>query len=198
MLLIIGLFSFRNLLALLVPAILIASVVRAGRQPLWDEAYRRLRRNRIALTALAVICLYGLIAVLDSISWQDSRAGDPASILDRMFAKIPVERTYSAPLAAWTTGEPHAHRLIGRHLLGTDGSGRDILVLTLKGSRTAMIIGGFSTLIYLPIALLTGLGAGYFGKRFDDAVQYLYTVVGSVPDILLLIALLLVLGRGIY
>jgi peptide/nickel transport system permease protein len=198
MLLMIGLFSLSNLLALLIPFGLIALVIRAGREPLWDEAYRRLRRNWIALGALAVICLYGSVAVLDSISWQDSRSADPASVLDRAFAKIPVERTYSAPLAAWTTGEPHPHPLIGKHLLGTDGSGRDILVLTLKGARTAMIIGGFSTLIYLPIALFTGLAAGYFGKRVDDAIQYLYTAVGSIPDILLLIALLLVLGKGVF
>ena len=65
----------------------------------------------------------------------------------------------------------------------------------LKGCRTAIIIGGFTSLIATPVALLFGMLAGYFGKRVDDAVQYTYSVISSIPDILLLIALLLVFGK---
>jgi len=39
--------------------------------------------------------------------------------------------------------------------------------------------------------------AGYFGKRVDDVIQYSYSVINSIPDILLLIAVLLVLGRSL-
>ena len=60
-----------------------------------------------------------------------------------------------------------------------------------------MIIGGFTSLLVTPMALLFGMSAGYFGKRVDDAVQYTYTVLASIPDILLLIALLLVFGHGL-
>ncbi len=178
-------------------AALLVALVRARRQPLWAEAYRRLAQNRVALAALIVIALYGAVAFLDSISWQDSRAAEPKTLLDRLCAHIPQERTYSAPLATMTAGEPTPHKLKGRHLLGTDGAGMDVLYQTLRGCRTAIIIGGLTSLIVTPLALFFGMIAGYFGKRVDDAVQYTYTVLVSIPDILLLIALLLVLGKGL-
>lgn len=186
-----------NLIPVAVVVALITLIVRARRTPLWSEAYRRIGRNKVALAALTVICLYASVAVLDSIAWRDNKAAQPLTILDRMFAGIPAERTYSAPLATMTTGEAKIHPLKSRHLLGTDGNGRDVLFRTLKGCRTAMIIGGLTSIIVLPIGLIFGLLAGYYGKRVDDVIQYTYTVVGSVPDILLLITLVLVLGRGL-
>ena len=107
------------------------------------------------------------------------------------------ERTYSAPMATMTTGEPRPHKLKAKHLLGTDGVGDDVLYLTLKGCRTAILLGGLTSLIVTPLALLFGMMAGYFGKRVDDAIQYIYTVLDSIPGILLLIAMMMVLGRGI-
>jgi peptide/nickel transport system permease protein len=185
-----------NLIPVTVVALLFFAVARAGREPLWAEAYRRLRRNRLALLALAIIGLYGLVGLLDSIGWQDGKSAPRRTVIDRLFDR-PQERTYSAPLAAVTTGEPKPHRLRGRHLLGTDGVGEDVLYLTLKGCRTALIVGGLTSLIVTPLALFFGMAAGYFGKRVDDAIQYVYTVLDSIPGILLLIALLLVLGRGL-
>lgn len=186
-----------NIVPFLIIAVVVFAVINAGRQPLWAEAYRRLRGNRVAMIALGVICCYGIVAVLDSVSWQDNLTTRSQTILDRIFKSIPQERTYSAPGASMTFGEPHPQPLKGRHILGTDGNGQDVLVQTLKGCRTAIIIGGFTSLIATPVALLFGMMAGYFGKRVDDAVQYTYSVVSSIPDILLLIALLLVFGQGL-
>ena len=186
-----------NALPLVIVGLLIFAIARAGTQPLWAEAYRRLRRNRVAMIALAIISAYGVIALLDSVSWQDNRTTRPQTMLDRVFKGVPQERTYSAPGGTMTFGEPHPQRLKGRHILGTDGNGQDVLVQTLKGCRTAIIIGGFTSIIATPVALIFGMMAGYFGKRVDDAVQYTYSVVSSIPDILLLIALLLVFGKGL-
>jgi peptide/nickel transport system permease protein len=96
-----------------------------------------------------------------------------------------------------TTGEQVPQKLLGRHLLGTDGTGKDIGLQTLKGCRTALIIGGFTTLLITPVAIILGMMAGYFGKRIDDGVQYTYTVFSSIPAIMLLIVLLLTFGRGL-
>lgn len=186
-----------NVIPLVIVVALVAAVWRAGREPLWAEAYRRLGKNPAALIAIAIMGLYGLIGVLDSIGWQDTPTSDRKTVLDRAFTHVPQERTYSEPLATMTTGEPHPHPLKGRHLLGTDGVGADVLYMTLRGCRTAMIVGGFTSLMVTPLALFFGLIAGYFGKRVDDAVQYTYTVLSSIPEILLLIALLLVLGKGL-
>ena len=187
----------QNVLPFVIVALVVWAVVHARQQPLWAEAYRRLARNPLAMMALGVICLYGVIAVLDSLQWRDTPTEEPKTILDRLFTHVPQERTYSAPFATMTTGEPQLHVLQGWHLLGTDGNGKDVLYQALKGCRTAMIIGGFTSLLVTPMALLFGMSAGYFGKRVDDAVQYTYTVLASIPDILLLIALLLVFGHGL-
>jgi peptide/nickel transport system permease protein len=159
-----------------VPFVLVAALAlwlaRARRQPLWAEAFRRLRRKPLALFALGIILLYSLVGLLDSVSWQSGKGGKRETLIDRCFAR-PVERTYSAPLATMTTGEPIPHRLRGRHLLGTDGVGEDVIYTTLKGARTALIIGGLTTLIVTPLALFFGMLAGYFGRRVDDLIQYL-------------------------
>jgi peptide/nickel transport system permease protein len=183
-----------NAVPVVVVGLLVAAVLRARREPLWAEAFRRLRRNRVAMVALCVIGIYGLIGFMDSIGWQRDDAR--VTVIDWLFQR-PRERTYSAPLATMTTGEPRPHKLLGRHLLGTDGVGDDVLYLTLKGVRTGLIVGGFTSLIVTPLALLFGMLAGYFGRRVDDVVQYIYTVLDSIPGILLLIALMMVLGRGL-
>lgn len=189
--------TINNIVPFVIVAAILFAIVNAGRQPLWAEAYRRLSRNGVAMLALAIIAAYGVIAVLDSVSWQNNKTTRPQTQLDRIFSGIPQERTYSAPNATMTFGEPHPQKLVGRHIMGTDGNGQDILVQTLKGCRTAIIIGGLTSLIATPVALVFGMMAGYFGKRVDDAVQYTYSVISSIPDILLLIALLLVLGKGL-
>jgi peptide/nickel transport system permease protein len=185
-----------NVLAIVVVLLLLVAYIRMKRQPLWAEAFRRLRQKPLARLSLAIIALFGLIAFCDSIGWQDNRNAPRKTVIDRLFEK-PKERTYSAPMATMTTGEPKPRPLTGRHLLGTDGVGDDVFYLTLKGCRTAVILGGFTYLISTPLALLFGMTAGYFGKRVDDIIQYIYTVLASIPSILLLIALLLVMGRGL-
>ncbi len=187
---------FWNLVTLGIVAAFAWTVWRASRQPLWIEAFRRLRYNRLATIALIVMAIYVTFGLLDSVSWKDTRNADPSSIVDRIFKRT-RERTYSAPFAHWTTGEPHPHPVHHWHLLGTDANGNDVVYMAMKGCRTALIIAGLTSLLATPVALLFGLLAGYFGKRWDDAVQYVYTTLDSIPGILLLIALLMVLGRGI-
>src|SRR5437667_12405217 len=95
-----------NLIPFVVVIALIVTIVRARQQPLWAEAYRRLARNLVAMICLGIICCYGIIAFLDSISWKDSPKALPMTILDRLYARVPQERTYSSPEATMTTGEP--------------------------------------------------------------------------------------------
>src|SRR5262249_11176381 len=155
----------QNVLPLVIVMLVVWAVMHARQQPLWAEAYRRLARNPLALMALSVICLYGVIAVLDSLQWRDTTTEEPKTVLDRLFAHVPQERTYSAPLATMTTGEPQLHALQGWHLLGTDGNGKDVLYQALKGCRTAMIIGGFFSPPGHPLAHAFGMSARAFATR---------------------------------
>jgi peptide/nickel transport system permease protein len=79
----------------------------------------------------------------------------------------------------------------GYHAFGTDITGNDVLYQTLKSIRTAVVIGALATLATLPLAVVLGIMAGYFKGWVDEAIQYLYTVLSSIPNILLIAALVL-------
>lgn len=85
----------------------------------------------------------------------------------------------------------------GYHLLGTDKTGQDVLYTALKGVRTGLVIGTLTTLIVTPFAMLFGVLAGYFGGRVDDVIQYVYTTLSSIPDILLIAAAMLIFQVGL-
>ncbi|VEG89876.1 ABC transporter permease [Legionella spiritensis] len=74
------------------------------------------------------------------------------------------------------------------HLLGTGKIGQDIFYYTLKSIRTGLVIGILTTLFMLPLALLFGMAAGYFGGVIDDIIQYVYTTLSSIPGVLLITA----------
>jgi len=77
------------------------------------------------------------------------------------------------------------------HVFGTDRTGNDVLVQALNSVRTAFVIGALSTLATLPIALQLGVLAGYYKGWVDEAIQYVYTTLSSVPNVLLIAACVL-------
>lgn len=79
------------------------------------------------------------------------------------------------------------------HLLGTDKVGQDVLYLSLKSIRTGLVIGTVTTLVMLPFALLFGIAAGYLRGWVDDVIQYVYTVLSSIPSVLLIAAAVLMM-----
>jgi peptide/nickel transport system permease protein len=81
----------------------------------------------------------------------------------------------------------------GYHVFGTDKVGQDVLYLSLKSVRTALLIGTLTTLVTLPLAVVLGLIAGFRGGWWDDAIQYLYTVLNSIPGVLLIAAMVLMM-----
>jgi len=186
-------------LVLLVGVGFLVAFVRRNR--LWREAARTLWSRR--KVAILTVGLYLAIGVLDSFAWKGGVPEDvvdvlpnaPLTLVDRLFLGT-REASYSAPLAEieFYGGQPLRHP--GTHLLGTDILGRDVLYLSLKGARVALLIGGLTSLIAIPLALLFGVGAGYFGGRFDDFVFFLISTLASMPGLLLLITLIMVMGRG--
>ena len=80
------------------------------------------------------------------------------------------------------------------HPFGTDRTGNDVLYQALKSIRTAVVIGTLSTVATLPLAIALGLLAGYFKGWVDDVIQYLYTVLSSIPPILLVAAFVLLIN----
>lgn len=187
--------------ALLVAIAAVARIVRRSR--LWRDAAASLwQRRRLAILVLGV---YFAVALLDSIAWKGgvpegalgALPNAPYTVIDRLFFDS-GEASYSAPFAQVEFYGGRALRHPGSHPLGTDIIGRDVLYLMLKGARVALLIGGLTSLIAIPLALLFGVGAGYFGGRFDDFVFFLISTLSSMPGFLLLIALVMVLGRGTF
>ena len=172
-----------------------------ARRRIWAEAAASLwSRRRLAIF---VVAFYLVVALLDSVAWvggipedvPDVLPGEALSVIDRLFLDT-REASYSAPFAdvEFVGGAPLKHP--GSHPLGTDILGRDVLYQALKGARVALLIGGLTSLIAIPLALLFGVGAGYYGGRFDDFVFFLISTLASMPGLLLLIALIMVLGKG--
>ncbi len=81
----------------------------------------------------------------------------------------------------------------GYHVFGTDKVGQDVLYLALKSIRTGLVIGTVTTLVMLPFAVLLGVAAGYLRGWVDDVIQYIYTVLGSIPNVLLIVAAVLMM-----
>jgi len=82
-------------------------------------------------------------------------------------------------------------------LLGTDLLGRSVLWRVLAGAQTAVTIGLATTALAVPFGTALGLAAGYFGGWVDAVVNWVYSVVVSVPDILLITAISYAMGKGI-
>lgn len=185
--------------ALIVGAAALTRLVQ--KSELWRRAFSELWRRR--WLSLCVLGVYTLIGLSDSIAWTGSAdsGGDAIlqhqarSVLDRAFTGT-EERSYSTPLAANEFYGGAALRHPKSHPLGTDILGRDVLYVTMKGARVALLIGGLTSLIAIPLALFFGVLAGYFGGLIDDVVFFVMSVLASIPSILLLIALIMVLPKG--
>ena len=82
--------------------------------------------------------------------------------------------------------------------LGTDQLGRDLLSRLIYGGRPSFMVGIIAVGLGAGFGILTGLIAGYFGGAVDSAIMRAYDVVVAFPPILLGIAVVAVLGRGVY
>lgn len=78
------------------------------------------------------------------------------------------------------------------HVFGTAKVGESVLYEVLKSIRTGLVIGTLTTTVTLPFALL-GVVAGYCKGWVDDAIQYVYTTLSSIPDVLLIAAAVLMM-----
>lgn len=72
------------------------------------------------------------------------------------------------------------------HVFGTDKVGEDVFYQTIKSIRTGLVLGTLTTFILLPLSLILGILAGFFRGWLDDAIQFLYTTLNSIPSVLLI------------
>ncbi len=138
---------------------------------LWDDAIRRLVRNRLALLALLVILALVVIAVAAPLVAPFNPNAQDHSLL---FAK---------PSRA--------------HIMGTDALGRDWFSRVVYGARLSLTVGIFAQAIILIIGVTIGTTAGYFGGQIDNLLMRFADLVYAFPDLLLIILLRQVFSAGI-
>ncbi len=165
---------------------------------LWGEAWVRLRRKPLAMVCLGVVCMYLAVGLMDAARFRPSE-GDPTAYLGMRDGKVSlVDVAFTILLGERDKEDTYAKPGVGGHVLGADIQGENVLYKTVKGISTAVFLGAVTAAIYVPMGLLLGILAGYFGGRVDDAIVYLYSTLACIPGILLLIALMMVMGRGLH
>jgi peptide/nickel transport system permease protein len=83
------------------------------------------------------------------------------------------------------------------HLFGTDDTGRDVFTRTLYGLRVDLLIVLFVTYIAVPIGVLAGAAAGYFGGWVDAVISRIVDVVVAFPFFVLVIGIVAIVGPGV-
>lgn len=142
------------------------------------------------LLAVVVAAALGLVAIARRVQ-QSPRCVWEVLITGR--APYPARSVLLTLLVLGALGGIGASLAAGYHVFGTDRVGNDLLYLVAKSIRTALVIGTLSTLVTMPIAVGLGILAGYLRGWVDEAIQYVYTVINSIPYVLLIAASVLIL-----
>jgi oligopeptide transport system permease protein len=137
---------------------------------LWQDAWLRLRRNRMAVFGLSVLVLFAVIAVLTP--W----------IAPYDYAQQNLELGATPPSAA--------------HWLGTDIFGRDLLTQIMYGGRVSLAVGFVATGVALLIGVVWGAIAGYAGGRLDMVMMRLVDILYALPFMIFIVLLMVVFGRN--
>lgn len=138
----------------------------------WHDAWRRYRRNRMALLGGIIASLIVLVALL---------------------APILAPQGYEYSNLAETLQGPSP-----THWLGTDEVGRDLLSRLIWGARTSMTVGILVPIIGTLIGMPIGALAGWFGGTIDFVTQRLLEAMAALPSILVAILLATLYGSGLY
>jgi ABC-type dipeptide/oligopeptide/nickel transport system permease subunit len=148
---------------------------------LWGDALVRLARSKRAWGAGGLVLLFVLVGI-----GADGLAPRPYDFQSRANHG---NGGGGLPLAWVQTGDPQTSGKPG-YWLGTDDVGRDMLSRTMYAARVSLAAGVIPLLITLPLGILFGLAAGYFGRATDTLVMRLIDVLYAFPNLLLFIILI--------
>jgi len=142
---------------------------------LWQDAWKRLLKNKLAVFGLVVMAIM-LLAVVIGPAIIRATTGLTADYIPADASQI-------------TSMSPSL-----RHPMGTDEAGRDLLARVLQGGRISLMVGIISTIVSLIVGVSYGAIAGYFGGRIDNVMMRIVDIIYAIPYILIVIVLLSVFG----
>lgn len=144
-----------------------------------------MKRFSIKLSLMA-LALYAAMAIFGEVQYRIARFNDSVPA----YNEVNTSARYLPPLSYSANGENF-------HLLGTDNLGRDVALRLVQGTRIAFHVGIMTSLIAIPLGVFLGLLGGYFGGKVDSMVVWLCATVASMPGLLFILAISLVVGRGL-
>ena len=134
-------------------------------------------------------------------------------VIQQLNADIQAEQQSSSVIDNYGVVDPLAEDMqqidqqLGGHLLdqkqelkttlpfGADKWGQDVLLKTIKGAETSILVGLLSALLAVVIGTFLGAIAGYFGGWIDDVLNWFYNIFTSIPYLLLVLAIAAVLQQ---
>ena len=158
----------------------------------WRLAWRRLRRNKVALFFGGVFLVIVIMCLLAPVYAQDVAH----TTLANQNIDKPITIGGKKTFVVSTTGIPIGPTWHSKYFLGADANGRDVAVRLLYGGRNSLEIGVVATLITMVFALILGVVAGYFRGIADGVITRLLDVIWAYPAVLLGVALGVSLAVG--
>ena len=138
---------------------------------LWRDAWLRLRRNKLAVAGM--VCLALIVVACIAGPWLSPY-------------------TYQQQDLALGASPPS-----GKHWLGTDTLGRDLLTRILHGGRISLLVGFAATAVSLTIGVIYGAVSGYLGGRADAVMMRIVDILYTLPFTVIVIILTVYLGKSL-
>lgn len=136
----------------------------------WQDAWRRLRKNRFAFIGLCVMIIYGLLAIFAPMFSQYS------------YSDMDINAMNALPSL--------------KHWLGCDSMGRDLWVRVWMGARVSLTIGLVAATVNMCIGSLIGGLCGYYGGKLDMIVMRIVDILYGIPSLIVTILVMVVMGTG--
>lgn len=137
----------------------------------WQDAWRRLKKNKVAMVSLAIVILLILFAFIGPLFY---------------------DYDYTTQFRGQENIDP-----CFEYPFGTDNHGRDLFVRAMFGTRISLVVGVIASLIVLAIGSTYGAISGYFGGRVDDIMMRIVELIYAIPEILVVLLLSTALKPGL-
>ena len=156
-----------------------AVVANKKQRSLWQEAWRRFRKNRMAMAGLVFLSILVVIAVV--------------TLVIDLVTQNEIYNNY-------VINQDLVSRLQGpslQHPLGQDEFGRDMLLRMLWGTRYSLFMGSLAIIFSLCVGGVLGALSGFYGKLTDSIIMRIMDVLLAIPSMLLATAIVAALGTSL-